>query len=597
MAPLISRRLRKGAATTAVAAAAMAALTASQAPGFASTSDGDRDRNRERQASESPAVDDTPIDGGSSYHTDLPPLKTPDKPGSSADLPGIPGGGAKAEAGIPATVLAAYKKAEAALKESRPGCNLPWQLLAAIGKVESGQARGGNVDAEGTTPSPILGPVLNGKGFAMIKDTDNGAFDGDSGHDRAVGPMQFIPSTWANWGRDGNGDGDRDPNNIYDAALAAGHYLCASGRDLSSERSLHQAILGYNHSQEYLNTVLSWFEYYKSGTHEVPDGTGVLPSDNRSGGSGPGTGGKGSHKGHGGGKGHGGKGHGGKGHGGKDTGKDPGRPHTLPKPDPDPDSTPKPPSHGGETPGPPSPKPPTTPAPSRPTALASVGAKELSATAGTEFAQPPRVRAVDAKGKPVAKAKILYEIRGETGARFLGLVKSAVVLTRSDGTATAPKLTAGEQTGSFTVRATADGGKLTPVEFKATVKARPAPRADVLARIGDKALKAETGGAFADPLTVKATYKGKVAAGVPVTATMVTADPKKPVQNDKGPYFLDEKGKPVRTLTGLKTNALGQLTLPKILADEHTGTYLLRLTTADGAVLTVELTVTQAAAS
>ncbi|MEU8823886.1 lytic murein transglycosylase [Streptomyces sp. NPDC048636] len=586
MAPLISRRLRKGAATTAVAAAAMAALTASQAPGFASSPDhGDRDRDREQSASESPAADDnTPIDGGSSYHTDLPPLKTPDKPDASADLPGIPGGGAKAEAGIPATVLDAYKRAESTLKDTRPGCNLPWQLLAAIGKVESGQARGGNVDAEGTTPRPILGPVLNGNGFAMIKDTDRGAFDGDATHDRAVGPMQFIPSTWANWGRDGNGDGDRDPNNIYDAALAAGHYLCAGGRDLSTEGQLHQAILGYNHSQEYLNTVLSWFEYYKRGTHEVPDGAGVLPSDNRSGGSGPGTGGKGS------GKGHGGKGQGGKDHGGKEQG----RPHPLPKPEPGTDSgSPKPPSQGGETPGTPAPKPPTKPAPST---LASVGAKELSATAGTEFAETPRVRAVDAKGKPVAKAKIRYEISGETGARFVGLVTSAVVLTGSDGTATAPKLTAGERPGSFTVRATVEGKKLTPVEFKATVKARPAPRADVLARIGDKALEAETGGAFADPLTVKATYKGEVAAGVPVTATMVTADPEKPVENDEGPYFLDEKGKPVRTLAGLKTNALGQLTLPKIVADDHAGSYLLRLTTADGAVLTVELKVTQATA-
>ncbi|MCP9208319.1 lytic transglycosylase domain-containing protein [Streptomyces sp. NEAU-Y11] len=594
MAPLIGRRLRKGAATTAVAAAAMAALTASQAPGFASASDhGDRDRDREQSARESPAAgDDTSIDGGSSYHTDLPPLKKPDKPKSSADLPGIPGGGAKAEAGIPATVLAAYKRAEATLKDSNPGCNLPWQLLAAIGKVESGQARGGNVDAEGTTPRPILGPVLNGNGFAMIKDTDRGAFDGDATHDRAVGPMQFIPSTWANWGRDGNGDGDRDPNNIYDAALAAGNYLCAGGRDLSTEHHLHQAILGYNHSQEYLNTVLSWFQYYKRGTHEVPDGTGVLPTDNRSGGSGPGAGGKGSGKGHDG-KDHGGKGSGGKEHGGKEHGggsgggTDQDRPRPLPKPEP--------PSQDGETPGTPAPKPPTTPAAS---SLAQVGAKELSATAGTAFAQPPRVRAVDAKGKPVAKAKVRYELIGETGARFAGLVKSAVVLTGSDGTATAPRLTAGEQPGSFTVRASAEGNKkLTPVEFKATVKARPAPQADVLARIDDKALTAAAGGAFADPLTVKATFKGKVAADVPVTATMVTADPEKPVENDKGPYFLDAKGKPVRTLAGLKTNALGQLTLPKILTDEHAGSYLLRLTTADGAVLTVELTVTPAAAS
>ena len=143
--------------------------------------------------------------------------------------------------------------------------------------MESGQARGGRVDANGTTFSPILGPVLNGQGFAMIKDTDNGAYDGDSTHDRAVGPMQFIPSTWATWGQDGNDDGRKDPNNIYDAALAAGRYLCAGSRDLAIAADLDRAVLSYNHSNEYLRTVRSWFDYYKRGTHEVPDGTGVVP--------------------------------------------------------------------------------------------------------------------------------------------------------------------------------------------------------------------------------------------------------------------------------------------------------------------------------
>lgn len=602
MAPFIGRRLRKGAATTAVAAAAMAALTASQAPGFAAQEHGDGDhRDRDRASGAQPSPD-TPIDGDSSYHTDLPPLTKPDKPGSSIDLPGFPGSSAKAEAGIPASVLAAYKKAEASLRESRPGCNLPWQLLAAIGKVESGQARGGNVDQEGTTVSPILGPALNGNGFALIKDSDGGEFDGDTTHDRAVGPMQFIPSTWAGWGRDGNGDGRSDPNNIYDAALAAGNYLCAKNRDLSVQADLNAAILGYNRSQEYLNTVLSWFEYYKSGTHEVPDGAGVLPSersDPPGGGSTSGskTGSKESGKGNGSGK-----------DKGDGSGKGGGGAHTLPKPGGGRggSTTPSPGTGDdgpGQTPGPTLPTtpttPPTTPAP-KPTGtakLTAVGAKQLTATAGETFSGSPKILAVDATGKPVAAARVKYEIRGETSARFIGLLRSATVLTGPDGTATAPKLLAGEQAGSFTLRATAVGHeKVAPVDFAGTVKPRPVPQADALARLGDSVLKTGTGGSFADLLTVKATHKGKVAAGVPVTATMIT-DAKKPELNDKGPYFLDAKGKPVRTLTGLKTNALGQLTLPKILTDQHEGSYLLRLTTADGGVLDVELTVTPAAAS
>ncbi|GGO81531.1 lytic transglycosylase domain-containing protein [Wenjunlia tyrosinilytica] len=250
---------------TAVAAVTMAALTASQAPGLAS-------------ASSHPgptAPPGPPISGDSPYYTGLPPLVTPDKPGTSIPLPSagtdtaIPGG-----AGIPATVLAAYKKAQASLARTNPECNLPWELLAAIGQVESNQARGGNVDADGTTISPIRGPQLNGVGFANISDTDGGAYDGDALHDRAVGPMQFIPSTWATWGTDGNGDGKSDPNNVFDAALAAGHYLCAGGRDLSNPDHMAGAILGYNHSYDYLHTVRTWYEYFRTGHHTVPDNPG-----------------------------------------------------------------------------------------------------------------------------------------------------------------------------------------------------------------------------------------------------------------------------------------------------------------------------------
>ena len=45
--------------------------------------------------------------------------------------------------------------------------------------------------------------------------------------DRAVGPMQFLPASWARYGADGNGDGVRDPHQLDDAALAAAAYLCA----------------------------------------------------------------------------------------------------------------------------------------------------------------------------------------------------------------------------------------------------------------------------------------------------------------------------------------------------------------------------------
>ncbi|WP_250302862.1 lytic transglycosylase domain-containing protein [Streptomyces sp. NBC_01387] len=266
------RRMRRGLGGTAVAAVAMAALTASQAPGFVHHQV--PHPKGPLPVGETTAQVDGPTDN--SYHTEIPPLITPPPPGNPVDAAGA--GAVQQQSGIPATVLAAYRSAEARLHRSDPGCHLPWELLAAIGKVESGQARGGAVDAHGTTLSPILGPVLNGAGFAHIPDTDHGAYDGDTRYDRAVGPMQFIPSTWATWGQDGNGDGKKDPNNVFDAALAAGRYLCAGGRDLATGAGLDSAVLSYNHSDAYLRLVRSWLSFYRNGTHEVPDGEGVLPT-------------------------------------------------------------------------------------------------------------------------------------------------------------------------------------------------------------------------------------------------------------------------------------------------------------------------------
>ncbi|MFD9847063.1 lytic transglycosylase domain-containing protein [Streptomyces parvus] len=275
------RTVRRRLGATATAVAAMTALTASQAPGFAVP------EPRKEKAAASDDVVWTEVPGDDVYHTELPPLRSPKppellKPGKKPDPLLVR---AWSEAGVPATVLAAYRRAESAVGRSDPGCGLPWQLLAAIGKVESGQASGGRVDARGTTLAPILGPALDGNGFALIRDTDGGAYDGDGTYDRAVGPMQFIPSTWAAWGADGNGDGRKDPNNIFDAALAAGHYLCAGSRDLTRRSDLDRAILSYNRSDTYLRTVLSWLEFYRDGSHPVADGEGVLPVS-------PGPGGK-----------------------------------------------------------------------------------------------------------------------------------------------------------------------------------------------------------------------------------------------------------------------------------------------------------------
>ncbi|MFC8703121.1 lytic murein transglycosylase [Streptomyces anulatus] len=558
MAAHIRRRLRKGATTTAVAAAAVAALAASQAPA-ATLADGPAGGGDPKAAGEDTASteDDGAATGNSPYYTDLPPLVTPDKPGSSSNLP-VTG---SAEAGIPASILAAYKQAEQTVATTDPACRLPWQLLAAIGKVESGQARGGRVDTNGTTTSPILGPALNGQGFALIKDTDGGAYDSDAVHDRAVGPMQFIPSTWASWGQDANGDGRKDPNNIYDAALAAGRYLCANDRDLAIAADLDKAVLSYNRSTEYLRTVRSWFSYYQRGTHEIPDGTGRLPTA-------PST---------------------------PSPSPNPGTPSpgTTPAPKPSPS-----PPGGKPTPGPskpgdgstsPKPKPPT----SKPTpaetfgSLENAGTGPLRATAGQAFDERVAVLARNALGAPLGKVSVTFTVTGNTGTLFAGGKKTVTVRTGADGTATAPELRAGEKAGEFTVTAVAGTGRPRTLTYAATVTAR---QADTIARTDEKALVAAPGGKFADAVTVKATYKDAAAAGVAVTATMVK-DPLGLFDNDNGPYFKDAAGKPVRTLTTLTTDAEGKLRLPEIFADGTEGTYLLRLTTEGGASVVIELTV------
>jgi len=74
--------------------------------------------------------------------------------------------------------------------------------------------------------------------------------------------MQFIPGTWARSGVDGNGDGVADPNNLFDAALTAGRYLCAGGGDLRDRSQAEQAVFRYNHSADYVSTVVTWADAY-----------------------------------------------------------------------------------------------------------------------------------------------------------------------------------------------------------------------------------------------------------------------------------------------------------------------------------------------
>jgi membrane-bound lytic murein transglycosylase B len=173
---------------------------------------------------------------------------------------------------VPAAALTAYKNAAHKLSLSDPACDLPWTLLAAIGRVESNHGRfaGSVVGTDGVARPEIIGIALDGAGpVAAIRDSDDGKLDGDTTWDRAVGPMQFIPTTWAWAGRDGDGDGVQNPHDLDDAALAAGDYLCA-GTSLSTGAGMKAAIFRYNPSDDYVSLVRAFERGYSTGVFEVP---------------------------------------------------------------------------------------------------------------------------------------------------------------------------------------------------------------------------------------------------------------------------------------------------------------------------------------
>jgi hypothetical protein len=160
-----------------------------------------------------------------------------------------------AAAGISERAVAAYGAATLGLDDD---CHLGWTTLAGIGWVESHHGTTGDrtLGADGRPSTPILGPALDGHGFAAIPATpESTALHGNPDWDHAMGPMQFIPSTWATWGRDGDGDGTADPQDIDDAAAAAAAYLCGTGYDVTSGEGWSQAVFAYNHSAEYVNAV------------------------------------------------------------------------------------------------------------------------------------------------------------------------------------------------------------------------------------------------------------------------------------------------------------------------------------------------------
>lgn len=167
---------------------------------------------------------------------------------------------------MPAVALVAYKNA-AEWASDTLGCGVPWWALAAIGRHEShhGEYRS-TLFADGSTMPRIIGIPLDGTRSLVVRDSDAGVLDGDPVWDRAVGPMQAIPSTWfwyaRNFDLDGDQNGVSDPNNIYDAARLAAALLCRNSRNLDTEEGLRNGLWSYNPSRSYNDRVYATARQY-----------------------------------------------------------------------------------------------------------------------------------------------------------------------------------------------------------------------------------------------------------------------------------------------------------------------------------------------
>jgi len=146
---------------------------------------------------------------------------------------------ALAEREIPPLYLRLYEQAAASY-------GLSWAILAGIGKVECDHGR---------DPAPSC--------------TQEGAVNGAG----AGGPMQFLASTWAEYGVSAEGDGAPDRWNPADAIYSAANYLRASGAPANYRR----AIFAYNHAGWYVQEVESWAARYSSPAGQ-PSGAPVQGS-------------------------------------------------------------------------------------------------------------------------------------------------------------------------------------------------------------------------------------------------------------------------------------------------------------------------------
>ena len=186
--------------------------------------------------------------------------------GPSGGAVNTPSASARVE--IPADLLPVYMGASVTC----PG--LPWPVLAAIGWVESRHADGHADPHNGDVVPHIIGPALDGRsGFAAIPDATQ-----PDGWAHALGPMQFLSTTWSTWSRlapDRPPDARPDVQNAWDSIYSAAAYLCG-GQSILGD--VHDALLRYNHSESYVEQVMAKAVDYGLGGDSPADTTMVSGS-------------------------------------------------------------------------------------------------------------------------------------------------------------------------------------------------------------------------------------------------------------------------------------------------------------------------------
>lgn len=179
---------------------------------------------------------------------------------------------------VPSSALAAYQRAESILDAANPDCHVPWSLLAAVGAVVSDHGRDGTssgpVDEQEATA--IVGPWLFDSAGVRVSDTDGGHLDEDPSFDRPVGPMYLAPTLWAIVGVDADSDGQRNPQDLDDSALATAVLLCSGGADLSVPSQRRTALAGLNTNERFVDLVVENEARLRHDT-AIPLPPGVYP--------------------------------------------------------------------------------------------------------------------------------------------------------------------------------------------------------------------------------------------------------------------------------------------------------------------------------